>query len=128
MHHARDPADAAATLQNGYARGLVSTLSWANGSIAIPESTTVMSRPGNDLVYLLRDPGRRGQSLQFYRAGDIRICRNECAHYGVSSWHCSAIQVNDGRVSAEKTNLLMTGSLRRSVYQRLSICLRNWTT
>jgi hypothetical protein len=29
-----------ATLQNGYARGLVSTLSWANGSIAIPESTT----------------------------------------------------------------------------------------
>ena len=47
-----------ATPQNGSARGLVRTLSWANGSIAIPESTTVVSRPGNDLVYLLRDPGR----------------------------------------------------------------------
>jgi hypothetical protein len=47
-----------ATLQNGYARGLVSTLSWANGSIAIPESATVMSQPGNDLVYLLQDRGR----------------------------------------------------------------------
>ncbi len=27
-----------ATLQNGYARGLVSTLSWANGSIAMPKA------------------------------------------------------------------------------------------
>jgi len=33
-----------ATLRNGCARGLVSALSWANGSIAIPESTTVTAR------------------------------------------------------------------------------------
>lgn len=37
-------------------------LSWANGSMAIPEPSSVISRPGNDFAYLLQDPGRRGGS------------------------------------------------------------------
>jgi hypothetical protein len=49
-----------------------------------PETTPeLMPGFGNDLVYLLRDPGRPGQSLQFRRAGDIRICRDECIDAGL---------------------------------------------
>ena len=58
MHHARDSADADQNPAERDACSLVSTLSWANGSMPILGSTSVMPRSGNDRAYLLRDPGR----------------------------------------------------------------------
>ena len=55
--HATLPRRTAVLHKRG-ACGRFSTLSWANGSIATTESTRVMSRSGNDLMYLLGDPGR----------------------------------------------------------------------
>jgi len=74
-HQARDPADAD---QNPAGRVPVAPCQYselANGSMPILGSTSTMPRSGNDPAYLLRDWGRPGQSLQFHRAGDIRICR-----------------------------------------------------
>jgi len=70
----------AGTHRPGRRRGSPYALSWANESIAIPKSTSVTTRPGNGLVYLLRDWGRSGHSLQFRRAGDVRICRKAGVH------------------------------------------------
>jgi len=39
--------------------GYASAMSWVNGSMAIPEPTSLTSRPGNNLGYLLRDWGLR---------------------------------------------------------------------
>ena len=42
-------------------------LTWADGLDSHPKQTSVMSRIGDDLMYLLRDSARSGRSLPFRR-------------------------------------------------------------